>query len=127
MELNGLPTIIGMYNATTNVKVTEVTRAATLCDVFNALAAAKKVNPQTHKLLMLYHTMPLSTASCERSFSVMRRVKTWVRSRTGQNHLNNVMFAHLYKNAMDQINFDSVVNDFINHNDTRKKYFGYLV
>jgi len=123
-ELKGLPAIIGLYNATVEVRIKEVTKVSTLCDIFNAMPAAKVANPQTHKLLMLYHTMPLVTASCERSFSVMRRVKTWVRSRSGQNHLNNVMFAHIHKKAMDEINFERVASEFINLNDGRKRYFG---
>ena len=124
-ELKGLPAIIGLYNATADIRIKEVTKVSTLCDIFNEMPAAKVANPQTHKLLMLYHTMPLATASCERSFSVMRCVKTWVRSRSGQNHLNNIMFAHIHKTAMDQINFEKVASDFINLNDERKRYFGY--
>ena len=128
-ELKGLPAIIGLCNATADIRIKEVTKVSTLCDIFNEMPAAKValrlMKSQTHKLLMLYHTMPLATASCERSFSVMRRVKTWVRSRSGQNHLNNIMFAHIYKTAMDQINFEKVASDFINLNDERKRYFGY--
>jgi len=128
-ELKGLPAIIGLYNATADIRIKEVTKVSTLCDIFNEMPAAKValrlMKSQTHKLLMLYHTMPLATASCERSFSVMRRVKTWVRSRSGQNHLNNIMFAHIHKTAMDQINFEKVASDFINLNDERKRYFGY--
>ena len=126
-ELKGLPAIIGLYNATADVRIKEVTKVSTLCDIFNEMPAAKVANPQTHKLLMLYHTMPLATASCERSFSVMRHVKTWVRSRSTQNHLNNVMFAHMHKNAMDEINFERVASEFINLNDERKYYFGFLL
>ena len=123
-ELLGLPTVIGMYNATSDVKIKEITKVTTLCDIFNSTPAAKVANPQIHKLLRLYCTMPLTTASCERSFSVMRRLKTWVRSRSGQNHLNNIMFAHIQKDAMDNINMENVANDFINANETRKLYFG---
>lgn len=124
-ELKGLPVIMRLYNATADVRIKEVTKVSTLCDIFNEMPSAKVANPQIHKLLMLYHTMPLATASCERSFSVMRRVKTWVRSRSGQNHPNNVMFAHMHKNAMDQINFEWVASEFINLNEGRKRYFGF--
>lgn len=123
-ELRGLPVIINLFNATADVRIKDITKVSTLCDIFNAIPAAKVANPQIHRLLMLYHTMPLATASCERSFSVMRRVKTWVRSKSGQNHLNNVMFAHIHKDIMDKINFEMVARAFINLNEDRKKYFG---
>lgn len=38
--------------------------------------------------------------------------------------LNNVMFAHIHKKAMDEINFERVASEFINLNDRRKRYFG---
>jgi hypothetical protein len=101
-----------------------ITKITTLADVFNAIPAAKVGSPQIHSMLMLYHTMPLSTSSCERSFSVMRRKKTWVRSKSGQNHLNNIMFSHIHKKAMDEINFERVASEFMQHTDGRKHCFG---
>jgi hypothetical protein len=74
--LMNLPAIIGLCNATADIHIEEVTKVSTLCDIFNDMPAEKVTNPQTHKLLMLYHTMPLATASCERSFSVIIIINT---------------------------------------------------
>ena len=71
-----------------------------------------------------YLTQPLMTPSCEQSFSVMRREKTWIRSKSGQNHLKNIMFSHIHKKAMDEINFELVASEFMQHADGRKHYFG---
>lgn len=96
-----------------------------MSDIFNEMPAAKVANPQTEKLLKLYHMMPIATALCERRFSVMRRDKTWVHYRTSQNHLSNVMFAHIQKYAMDQINFEWVASERNYLNDDRKRYFAF--
>jgi hypothetical protein len=123
-EVRGLSTVIKLFNATADVKLREVTTVSTLYNVFNSLPSAKVASPQIHKLLKLYGTMPLSTASCERAFSVMRRVKSWVRANLGQNGLNNVMFAHIHKQLMDEVDFDAVAKEFVTRSDARRRYFG---
>jgi hypothetical protein len=43
----------------------------------------------------------------------------------GQKHLNNIMFFHVHKNAMDEIiNFEHVASEFVQHTGGRKLYFG---
>ena len=92
--------------------------------VFNAILAAKVGSPEIRLLLMLYRTMLLSMSMCERSFSVMIREKTWVRCKSGQNHLNNIMFSSIHQKAMDEINFERAASEFLQHTDGRKHYFG---
>jgi hypothetical protein len=36
--------------------------------------------PNLYKLLSVAFTLPISSATCERSFLAMRRFKTWIRS-----------------------------------------------
>lgn len=49
-------------------------------DDFDIDAIASEINknffPNSYKLLQVALTIPVSSASCERSFSVMRRIKT---------------------------------------------------
>lgn len=40
-ELKGLPTFLSIYIANADVKLTRITKIATLADVFNAIRAAK--------------------------------------------------------------------------------------
>ena len=37
----------------------------------------------------------------------------------GQKHLNNIMFFHIHKNAMDEINLEHVASEFVQHTDGR--------
>ena len=39
-------------------------------------------------MLKLYFTIPLISATFERSFSAMWRLKTWLRANVGANHLS---------------------------------------
>ena len=73
-QLDNLPTILGLYNV--EQKITEVTRISTIAQIFNAIPSAKKQCSEVHNLIMLYYTVPLASASCERAFSCMRRLKS---------------------------------------------------
>ncbi len=75
-QIDNLPTILGLYNVEQKKKITEVTRISTIAQIFNAIPSAKKQCSEVHKLIMLYYTVPLASASCERAFSCMRRLKS---------------------------------------------------
>lgn len=44
----------------------------------------KQVYPSVFKLLQIFATLPLSTASSERSFSNLKRIKTYLRNTMSQ-------------------------------------------
>ena len=48
-------------------------------------------------LVKLIIVMPASNATSERSFSALRRVKTYLRSTMTQVHLNNLMVVHVHR------------------------------
>lgn len=54
--------------------------AETTLDVFRALQPLRAAFPRVLKLLQIALTLPVSTASCERSFSCIKRVKTYTRT-----------------------------------------------
>ena len=124
IQLDDLPTILGLYNIEQKTKITEVTQISTIAEIFNAMPSAKKQCSEVHKLIMLYYTVPLASASCERTFSCMRRLKTWLRSNSGENHLNNIMFANIEKQYLDMVNINQVACEFSQANERRIKYFG---
>ena len=122
-QLDNLPTIVGLYNMEQKKKLTEITRISTIAQIFNAMPSAKKQCSEVHKLIMLYYTVPLASASCERTFSAMRRLKTWLRSKTGGNHLNDIMFANIQKRYMDMVEIHAVAKEFAERNERRITYF----
>ena len=123
-HLNSLPTILGLYNAECKNKIKSVTHVSRLAEVFNTMPAEKIQCSEVHKMLKLYYTIPLTSATCERSFSTMRRLKTWLWANTVANLLNDIMFANIQKAQMDDLNITAVAQEVANKNEERKNYFG---
>ena len=66
----------------------------------------------------------LSNASAERSFSALRRVKSYLRSRLTQEHLNHFIILHAHKELTDAVDTLAIAKLFINVNERRQAYFG---
>jgi hypothetical protein len=47
--------------------------------------------PNVYKLTQIVLTLPISSASCERKFSTMRRVKNYLRNSCGDERLSNLI------------------------------------
>jgi hypothetical protein len=60
--------------------IKKVIAVSTIQDILNAKAVSKASLPETHKLLLLLSTYAISSAAAERTFIIMSRVKTWLRS-----------------------------------------------
>lgn len=69
-------------------------------------------------------TIPVTSATAERTFSVLRRMKTYLRSTMTQERLNNVMLLHIYKELTDETNLEEIAQSFSTANDRRINYFG---
>ena len=57
------------------------------------------------KVLMLVLVMPVTNSPSERSFSTLRRIKTYLRSTMRQDRLNDLMILHVHKDKTDEMNF----------------------
>ena len=53
--------------------------------------------PHVHKLLTILMTLPVSSASAERSFSVVRRLKTWLRTNMSQDRIIGLALLHMHR------------------------------
>ena len=112
------------YNKESKTPLKKVTKISTVCEVLNKKPTSKKCLPEILKLLQIYFNIALVSASAERSFSVMKRIKTWLRSSTTDNSFNNRMFANIHKNLLDNINLHAVADDFVKASQIRINYFG---
>ena len=77
-----------------------------------------------HRLLRIYLTVPMSSATAERTFSALRRVKNYLRTTMTQKRLNNVMLLHAHKQRTDDLNLREIATEFIGRNSRRRNYFG---
>ncbi|XP_077531307.1 zinc finger MYM-type protein 1-like [Haemaphysalis longicornis] len=69
--------------------------------------------PEIATLVKIALTVPVTSCTSERSFSCLRRVKTYLRSTMGQTRLNHVALLHGHKELSRKINLDLIADEFI--------------
>lgn len=60
--------------------------------------------------LSILSVWPVSIATAERSFSSLRRLKTWIRSTTKEERLNGLALVHMNRDI--NLNVDDIINTF---------------
>ena len=85
--------------------------------------AEKDLMSQVVTLVQLLLVMPATNAISERSFSAMRRIKTYLRSTMLQERLNATMVLHVHKESTDALNLQRLSNEFVSKSDYRKSKF----
>ncbi len=94
-------------------------------EYFKSLSIAQRdLLSQVCRVQQLILVMPATNATSERSFSALRRVKSYLRSTMGQQRLNNLMVLHVHKDRTDTLNPIGVANDFIKDSEHRLRLFG---
>ena len=78
---------------------------------------------QLTKLLKLQMTLPVSTASTERSFSCLKRVKTYLRNTMGQERLDGLAKISIENELVSSMQkeqlYEKVINEFTKLKDRR--------
>ena len=80
--------------------------------------------PETSRLLKLLLTLPSSVASAERLFSMLRRLKTWLRSTVGQARMTGLAVFHANKVHLENIDTKQLCKDFVSKTVEHRKIFG---
>ena len=104
--------------------IKKVTSIQTICDAMNTNDTFKEVLPTVHQLLRLYLTVPVSSATSERSFSTLKRLLTPFRTSMTEQRLTNCFLLHVHKSLTDELDLTTVAKEFIDQTDERRKYFG---
>ena len=91
--------------------ITDTLKEISSCNV-------KVMIPQVLLLCKLHLVCPAATA--ERSFSTLRRLKTYLRGTMSQRRLNNLMILSIYKEEVDNLDMKCIVNDFIKNGDVKR-------
>lgn len=68
--------------------------------------------PSLRALLQVALTIPVSSCSCERSFSALRRLHTWLRRTMGQERLNDLAVLSVENELVEKINEEKVIDRF---------------
>jgi hypothetical protein len=86
-----------------------VSSALSLCD--------DTLFPNMRKVLKIFATLPVTTCTAERSFSVLRLIKNHLRSTMGNDRLNGLALLSVHKNV--KLDYDSVVSEYCRKFNTR--------
>ena len=124
LQLPMLPDLVKTANEKHNMGIRRVTSINTLCEVFEKCSFAKTMLSEVSKLLRIYLTVPLSSATAERTFSSLRRLKNYLRSTTTQRRFNHLMLLHSHKDRTTSIDLVKIAKEFIAKNSRRNDFFG---
>jgi hypothetical protein len=69
-------------------------------------------------------SLPSSSCTAERSFSSLRRLKTYLRSTMSAERLNSVVLLHTHKDLTDSLDIKALLQEFVEANDTRQSISG---
>ena len=95
-----------------------------IVDIVKRMSAAEKsLLSEIVKSVRIFLVVPATNCASERSFSSMRRVKTYLRSTMLQKRLNALMILHVHKHYTDNLDLKDIARDFIDKCDYRKNKF----
>ncbi|KAL9688850.1 hypothetical protein QQ045_033275 [Rhodiola kirilowii] len=98
-----------------------LTEISELCQWF---ARTRKSNmfPLLYKVISLILTLPVSTATAERSFSRMNIVKSALRNKMKDDFLSDCLVVNIEKDIAKMFSTDSIIDDFRDM-ETRRSLF----
>ena len=126
IQLQMLPDLIRTRNMklSNDIPIRKVTNVRTLCEVMNEVPMSKGMFSEVLRLIKIFYTIPVTTATAERTISALRRLKTYLRATMSQQRLNHTMLLYVHKDRTDKIDIVNIARSFIKENDRRRNYFG---
>ena len=81
-------------------------------DVYKELLPLKEAFPTLLKVLQIALTICVSSASCERSFSALKRIKNYLRSTMNEDRLVNLAILSVEREISQSLSLDDAVDKF---------------
>jgi len=95
------------------VKIKQIMKISMICEILNVCVVGKQMFKEFDTLLRLYLTIPVTTATAERAFSTLNRLKNALRTAMTQSRLNHCLLTHIYKEKLDEIDPNKITATFI--------------
>ena len=80
--------------------------------------------PSFVSALKTYIVLPSSACEAERSFSTLRRLKTYLRSKQTQQCFNNLAILNTHHEHAEALDLAEAVNEFVSRSQTHRNIFG---
>ena len=91
-----------------------------LCETLDAVNPV--LYPSIDTILCIMLTMPVTSATAERSFSVLRRLKTYVRSTMNNDRMSSLALMHIHRDF--SVGLDKIMEKCVRSAKTRRTDFG---
>ena len=91
-----------------------------ISEVLLEISSLRTAFPTLVKLLQIALTIVVSTASCERSFSALKRIKTYLRSTMTEQRLVDLAVLSVERDLSQQLSLNEVIDEFARKDKNRK-------
>lgn len=78
--------------------------------------------PNLSTLYKIYYTLPISSATAERSFSRLKLIKTYLRSTIAEDRLSNLAVLSIERNVAEDMDYNNVIETFAKMKKRRKTF-----
>lgn len=121
LDVSRLMPLASFYSLDTDLLANETSLAKrtlqdktmeSVMDVFTIILPMEAAFPTIKKLLQIALTLVVSTAQCERSFSALKRIKTYLRTTMSEERLANTAVISMEKDLADNVSFDDILTQF---------------
>ena len=82
------------------------------------------IAPNLHVVLVTYIVLPISSCEAERSFSMLRRLKTYLRATQTQKRLNNLAIINSHQTIAETVDLQKILEEFTDRYQARRNRFG---
>ena len=138
LDPSQLASLASFYNLDTDLLATECLLAKrtllgpqqnesieSVIDVYRLIIPLEAAFPTLKKLLQISLTLAVSTAQCERSFSALKRIKTYLRTTMTEQRLTDISILSIERELSKKISLDTVVSKFegIDKNRSINKHY----
>ena len=124
VQLLMLPNLLHTANEHCHLGIKKIMSISTICEVFNASSHGKIMLNEVHRMLRIYLTVPMTTATAERTLSTLRRLKNCLRTTMTQKRVNHVVLLHTHKSCTDNLDLVAVAQEFSSANNHWRAIFG---
>jgi hypothetical protein len=102
---------------------------STISDISRLIRDEKLIRdyPNLEFLLRIYLTIPITSVSAERSFSALKRIKTYLRNTMRQTRLTSLALIHIEKELSNSLDFNKLIDKFASIINRRMYFFFFLV
>jgi hypothetical protein len=123
LDADRLQLHVGMFHDVMLQKHEQVNNIGDIVNVLKNDSTTRQLLPELTKAVRLILTLPVTTCTAERSFSGLRRLKTYLRSTMTQGRLNNIALLNFHKSCVETIDVDMMIDEFVSRCAVRRNTF----